>query len=599
MSRKFDGPAVHSHLPSAALLHEAKLVGTPDTLSESGSVKSGRSRRALNSSRTLPFLPPEEPAPLPSQAKKPQDRINSNRRAYANFRQSSLDGLTSRGYGGLARPRPSNSETNLRKLALEERSRPVSALGLLQASSVVSSHGPSAAAKEHEKRILENILPPDLRHLIRGGSSTYNSIQQIESSLRTTEKSGPSDAEIARLNAEKRLFGGQRERIVAEMQRYATMKDPRLRAEMKHKLNPVLDAQLNRNRQRRGGHRRNFSDGRISSAVTDHLGDDVGYAGSMPNRPYSSMSGGYGGGQDPLAHDPLGLDNSQSYLGAEGGGMGSVLRDTAISGYDNDDSNRARILASHSRLLQRRASAGGLENSLHHMTNADFDGFNSSPLTSRRPHSSMSGKLGTRSWHPSPFGSDDETEEHHFFKEEKKNRIKMEISRRRHQIEENARLHEELIRLAKLRESAELGADSHRLGITGYPSPSISPGREGNSVLRSVDEILRNEHGASQFGVGVASTHRNPGRREQGRYHEDDHVGGSFNTDRYTATVYDRVTDFSPVNSDFSNEFPHNPMPLLPDIASRSRKLIDDLNTSNAAYHPTGSKYASRSNFYR
>merc|ERR1719317_197271 len=485
MSRKFDGPSVHSHVPAAALLHEAKLVGTPDTLSESGSVKSGRSR-----SRTLPFLPPEEPAPLPSQTKKPQDRINSNRRAYANFRQSSLDGLTSRGYGGLSRPRPSNSETNLRKLALEERNRPTSALGLLQASSVVSSHGPSAAAKEHEKRILENILPPDLRHLIRGGTSAYNSIQQIESSLRSSEKSGPSDAEIARLNAEKRLFGGQRERIVAEMQRYATMKDPRFRAEMKHKLNPVLDAQLNRNRQRRGGHRRNFSDGRISSTVTDHLGDDVGYASSMPNRPYSSMSGGYGGGPRPLAHDPLGLDNSQSYLGVEGGGgMGSVLRDTAISGYDNDDSNRARFLASHSRHLHRRASAGGLENTYHQMNNQDFDGFNASPLTSRRPHSSMSGKLGTRSWHPSPFGSDDETEEHHFFKEEKKNRIKMEISRRRHQIEENARLHEELIRLAKLRESAELGADSHRLGIAGYPSPSISPGREGNSVLRSVDEI--------------------------------------------------------------------------------------------------------------
>ena len=44
---------------------------------------------------------------------------------------------------------------------------------------------------------------------------------------------------------------------------------------MKHKLNPVLDAQLNRNRQRRGGHRRNLSDGRISSAITDHLGEDV------------------------------------------------------------------------------------------------------------------------------------------------------------------------------------------------------------------------------------------------------------------------------------------------------------------------------------
>ena len=48
---------------------------------------------------------------------------------------------------------------------------------------------------------------------------------------------------------------------------------------------------------------------------------------------------------------------------------------------------------------------------------------------------------------------------HVFFEEEKKNRIKMEISRRRNQIEENARLHEELIRLAKLRETAELGGN--------------------------------------------------------------------------------------------------------------------------------------------
>merc|ERR1719206_1177645 len=71
------------------------------------------------------------------------------------------------------------------------------------------------------------------------------------------------------------------------------------------------------------------------------------------------------------------------------------------------------------RHLHRRASAGGLENTYHQMNNQDFDGFNASPLTSRRPHSSMSGKLGTRSWHPSPFGSDDETEEHHFFKEER------------------------------------------------------------------------------------------------------------------------------------------------------------------------------------
>ena len=45
---------------------------------------------------------------------------------------------------------------------------------------------------------------------------------------------------------------------------------------MKHKMNPVMDAQLNRNRQRQRGHRRNLSDGRISSA-TEHLGEDVSH----------------------------------------------------------------------------------------------------------------------------------------------------------------------------------------------------------------------------------------------------------------------------------------------------------------------------------
>merc|ERR1712062_319355 len=36
------------------------------------------------------------------------------------------------------------------------------------ASSVVSSYGPTSATREHEKRILETILPPDLRHLVHG-----------------------------------------------------------------------------------------------------------------------------------------------------------------------------------------------------------------------------------------------------------------------------------------------------------------------------------------------------------------------------------------------------------------------------------------------
>ena len=40
------------------------------------------------------------------------------------------------------------------------------------ASSVVSSYGPTSATREHEKRILESILPPDLRHLVHGNSSS-------------------------------------------------------------------------------------------------------------------------------------------------------------------------------------------------------------------------------------------------------------------------------------------------------------------------------------------------------------------------------------------------------------------------------------------
>ena len=73
---------------------------------------------------------------------------------------------------------------------------------------------------------------------------------------------------------------------------------------------------------------------------------------------------------------------------------------------------------------------------------------------------------------------------------------------------------------------------------------------------------------------------------------------GAFNADRYTSSVYDRVTDFSPVNSDYSNEFGHpaaTQMAGIADIGSRSRKLIEDINTSSS--YQAHDKYASRSNY--
>ena len=71
-------------------------------------------------------------------------------------------------------------------------------------------------------------------------------LQQIESSLKnvTLTEKGPSASEVARLNAEKKLFGNQRERIVAEMQRYSASKDPRLRSVPARCLSSRLEFEL-------------------------------------------------------------------------------------------------------------------------------------------------------------------------------------------------------------------------------------------------------------------------------------------------------------------------------------------------------------------
>ncbi|XP_040566192.1 uncharacterized protein [Lepeophtheirus salmonis] len=570
-------------------------VGTPDTMSETGSLKS-RSRR------TLPYLPPEEPTPLPSQAKKSQDRM----RAYANLRQSSFDGAT-RALLSSVKPRPSSSETNLRKLtATEHYSRPGSALGLLQgikkASSVVSSYGPTSATKEHEKRILENILPPDLRHLVRGGSpSAVQHIKlQIEEEMRKTsgDKFTGTEAEQARKNAERRLFGplgsAQSERIRQEMQRYATMRDPRLRAEMKHKLNPVMDAQLNRNRRYRG-HRRQLSDPRMTSTLTDNFEDEYSIG-----RPYSSLARDF----DPLA-ESLGMDNSQSYFGSgalDGGGSNSatILKDH--SGYESID-DRNRYLNNRRSQLIRRSSDGGLTSSylegggattsLGHTTGGGI----SSPLN-RRAYSSLSGRMHSRSWHPSPFGSDDDvvsSDEPHFYKEEKqKNRIKMEIARRRQQIEENACLHEELTRLAKLRETAEITDRLSGMGLSNAATSSGVMGSSNNplvtdstSVLKSVDEVLRDPDSMGNFRSSSAPL--GSSRRYGGG-------GDTFNSDYYTSSVYDRVADFSPIHSGETldhNRYHHHHHTHSHHPSSSSAADAQHYNHSSSSYVVGGSGGAS------
>lgn len=255
-----------------------------------------------------------------------------------------------------------------------------------------------------------------------------------------------------------------------------------------------------------------------------------------------------------------------------------------------------------------------------------------------------------RSWHPSPYGSDEEDDA--VFREEKKAKIKAEIARRRREIEVNDRLHEELVRLAKIRESAELGYDAlaglpggmpggptalqaslqasdlasmGMAGLQGLPGLPGLPGMGGvgasaaglrprhgapsadyasSSVLKSIDELLltdpmdyshhppRRHHVHPGLVAGLP-----PGVGLPGSLTEEDRsierIASTFRTDDYTSGLYERLSDFSPL-TDFT---PHA-MPLLPDMPTRSRKLLEDLGSSpiteSVLALPQKGKYGSR-----
>ncbi len=114
----------------------------------------------------------------------------------------------------------------------------------------------------------------------------------------------------------------------------------------------------------------------------------------------------------------------------------SLLTSTQRSRYANDPRMLTRGLSYD---LDR---SGALHHHLHHQ------GGTTKSILSRKP----------RSWHPSPYGSDEEfiEEDDILTREAKKQRIKAEIARRRQQIEQNSRLHDELLRLSRLRDSGEV-----------------------------------------------------------------------------------------------------------------------------------------------
>ncbi|CAM1299826.1 Uncharacterised protein g2529 [Pycnogonum litorale] len=244
-----------------------------------------------------------------------------------------------------------------------------------------------------------------------------------------------------------------------------------------------------------------------------------------------------------------------------------------------------------------------------------------------------------RSWHPSPYVSEDEDDQ--MTREEKKAHIKAEIARRRMQIEENARLHEELLLLAKYRDGDGHARTSSYQGRTiagpgiSYPSPrsyesmstassrsysySSLSDKESN-ILKSIDEMLRRDYGriySGRYG-GLSDRSMSYGGSHSVPFYEQmsgassagsrgsspsqyavtaedlsiQRIASTFpaDTDYSMASVGDRYSDFSPMTTDTDTPPDFTPaMPLLPDLPTKSRKLLEDLGSSPIASEPSTS----------
>ncbi|KAK4295696.1 hypothetical protein Pmani_029006 [Petrolisthes manimaculis] len=297
---------------------------------------------------------------------------------------------------------------------------------------------------------------------------------------------------------------------------------------------------------------------------------------------------------------------------------GAALRDTAINCMDDDDLLAARLL-SMGRSAGRRSSEGGLGGDMWGRSITPGATLESTFFGTSRPKAGRKPRK-PRSWHPSPYASDDEDDL--LSREEKKQKIKAEISRRRQQIEENSRLHEELLRLARLRESAELGYADPR-GVYGYDqSPPQSARDPTTSVLRSIDEILRDARDPSSgyyggyYKAGGSPPSRygsSPGARTSPRHYyggsrgaspshysmtEEDRsmarLASTFQNEDFTGALYERLSDFSPLTGDSLSDTMSDftpAMPLLPDMPTRSRKLLEDLGSSPITSQTHRGKY--------
>ncbi|BES89882.1 Hypothetical protein NTJ_02689 [Nesidiocoris tenuis] len=467
-------------------------VGTPrgardggdssDTMSETDSQKSLRTRRKL------PSIPSDQEAVSVNSKKTSRSKTKSPHEKFRSY--SPLRQYTDGGYklasSSLMLQRPSSSETNLRKITnYSDTPRPGSALGLLQGSSVVSSSG--LRVEYNRDSEIASCLPPDLRHLLNSYKSTdlsYSKQRLLQSFKEHLGGDVKSSLDSRGLN---RFAGMEWETDRLLQRNKELLRNSKNRFDIQRKM---VYSGIGRTRKLRT-HRRQLSDPKLhmeTGLLKD--GIDPQYGRAYYGLPHPSMQTPYKSFEYESIDDGKlpEWDTSHPYL-ASYAFAGGALRETAINSVLDKDHMNPDTLRYDMRRYSDSLDLRSSELNKHH-----------------KP----------RSWQPSPYGSDEDEDQ--LSREQKKAKIKAEIARRRQQIEENARLHEELLRLARLRESAELG-----FAPTGN-TQALGGDYAMSSVLKSIDDLIGRENTA-----------------------------------------------------DYST--PHA-MPLLPDMPTRSRKLLEGLGSS-------------------
>ena len=289
-------------------------------------------------------------------------------------------------------------------------------------------------------------------------------------------------------------------------------------------------------------------------------------------------------------------DRSQSYLAPSFASAGGILRETAISslagggagvgGPGNEEEMglwgsplwSARRRRSDGEMWLSSASALGAASSISSATMPRSLG--GSKRHSLRKHRK------SRSWHPSPLMSEDDEEEDLLSREEKKAKIKAEIARRRQ---------------ALYKSSASLDYDGEQ---------------RQHSVLKSVDQLLRDQYEweaarslhykqpqrhqppHAQYGGGTAGYYiTSPTASEEDK--SIDRIASTFRSGGgarvgglglSSGLISDYDQRYAGWNEDLASmdtdslvsELGATPaaMPLLPDMPTRSRRLLEDLGSA-------------------